>query len=100
MKVKMLKDMVLVREDKPQQKTSQSGLVLVEDKPNERAKRGEVVSVGPDVLGVATGARILWTYRHGQEVGEVFEPGESSLSHEDRANYWALHEDEIDALID
>ena len=100
MKVKMMKDMVLLREVKAPQKTSPSGLVLVEDKPNERAKYGDTVSVGPDVTGIRVGDRVLFTQRPGQEIGEIFEPGETSLSHDDRGNYWALHEDEVDAIVE
>jgi len=98
MKIKMMKDMVLLKEVKLEQ-TSPSGLVLVDDGANQRVKFGEVVSVGPDVRGVNVGERAVFAFRKGQEIGEVFEPGETSISTQERANFWALHEDEIDGLI-
>jgi len=86
--MKVLKDYVLVEEPTVEEKKSEGGIILAQDKVDYTTPiTNVVVSVGKDVEEVKEGDTILYLARSGTE-----------LKH-DGKNYRILKEEEIVAII-
>lgn len=67
MRLEPLGDMIIVRPDVAEEKVRESGLVIAAAQ-QERPLLGEVVAIGPEVVNVESGDRVVFGRYSGQEM--------------------------------